>query len=608
VVYGDIGTSPLYAFRECFQSSHHLALSPENILGVLSLIFWSLILVISVKYLLFVLHADNRGEGGILALMALVLPEVPREKKWEVGLVVSFGLFGSALLYGDGMITPAISVLSAMEGLEFATPIFEPYVLPITILVLIALFWVQSRGTERVSRLFTPIVLLWFSSLAALGIAALVQNPSVLVALHPGYGYQFFLHNSWRGFAALGAIFLVVTGGEALYADMGHFGAQPIRLSWFVVVLPALLLNYFGQGALLIQNPAAIDNPFYRLVPSWGLYPMILLATLATVVASQAVISGAFSLTRQAVQLGYCPRVKITHTSKEQVGQIYIPLVNWVLAGTTILLVVTFGSSSALSGAYGIAVSTTMVITTVLAYLVTRRVWGWRFPLSLAMLLLFLPIDLAFFGANIAKIWEGGWVPLLIAAFCFLLMSTWMRGREILGARIRSHTVPLQEFLAMIEDDQPPRVQGTAVFMTSSPEGTPLALAKNYHHNRVVHQRVILLTINTAEDSPHVASEDRIEATPLAKGYLRLIAHYGFMDEPSLSEIFRCCAAVSIPIDLSETTFFLGREVLHTKGGNAMASWRQDLFEILSRNASRATDFFDIPRGQVVELGTTIEF
>lgn len=610
VVYGDIGTSPLYAFRECFHHGHALALTPANIMGVLSLIFWSLVLVISIKYLLFVLYADNRGEGGILALMALVLPKVPRENAWEIGLVVSFGLFGSALLYGDGMITPAISVLSAIEGLGFATQVFEPYVIPLTVAILIALFWLQHRGTDQVSKLFAPIVLTWFLSLAVLGTISMLQNPEVLAAVHPGYALQFFLDNTVHGFAALGAIFLVVTGGEALYADMGHFGPEPIRLTWFTVVLPGLLLNYFGQGALLIRNPAAIDNPFYRLVPSWGLYPMILLATLATVVASQAVISGAFSLTRQAVQLGYCPRMEIVHTSKIHAGQIYIPLVNWALGLTTIVLVFSFQTSSALSGAYGIAVSTTMVITTVLAYLVTRRVWGWSQPIAASLAGFFLAIDLAFFGANITKLMDGGWVPILIAAFCFLMMSTWRRGRTLLGSRIWEKTTPLDEFLARVEEDAPPRVEGTAVFMTSNARGTPLPLAKNYHHNQVLHERLLLLTIRTTETQPHVPPAERIESEELGDHgrILRVIAHYGFMDEPSLAEIFRCCNAAGIPVELETATFFLGREMLFTGGGGEMASWRQGLFHLMTRNASRATDFYDVPRDQVVELGTSIEF
>jgi len=531
IVYGDIGTSPLYAVRESFLPSHGLAVTPANVLGVLSLIFWSLIVVISIKYLVFVLRADNRGEGGILALAALCTPMGIRQRGGRRGLIM-LGLFGTALLYGDGAITPAISVLSAVEGLEVATPFFEPYIIPITIVILVLLFAAQRQGTARVGRVFGPVTLLWFATLAVLGIRQILQEPGVLAAASPVHGFSFFVENGWRGFVVLGSVFLVVTGGEALYADMGHFGRRPIRVAWFVVVLPALLLNYFGQGALLIHSPTAAENPFYRMAPSWALYPVVGIATAATVIASQALISGAFSLTMQAVQLGYLPRVAIDHTSAREFGQIYIPGVNWALMVACIGLVLGFRSSSNLAAAYGVAVTTTMVITAVLLFVVARERWRWSLPLAALMAGFFLAIDVAFWAANLIKIPHGGWFPLVVGAVIFGLMTTWQRGRGILTDRIGAGLLPAELFLRDIEAKAPPRVPGTAVFMYSNPAATPPAL-HNLKHNKVLHERVVFLAVETGE-APHVEAENRARIEDLGVGFYRVRLSYGFMDEPNV--------------------------------------------------------------------------
>ncbi len=506
VVYGDIGTSPLYAVRECFKEAHGLGVSPDNVLGVLSLIFWALIIVISVKYLAYVTRADNDGEGGILALTALAHP-VARGRVKAIVLLV--GLFGAALLYGDGIITPAISVLSAVEGLEVAAPTLQTYIVPVTIVILAVLFWFQRRGTAGVGAVFGPITLVWFGVISALGVWHIAMAPEVLWALNPWHAVTFLLINRWTGFTVLGAVFLVVTGGEALYADMGHFGRRPIVLTWFIVVLPALLLNYFGQGALLLHSPEAVSNPFYRMAPAWALYPLLVLATMAAIIASQAVISGAFSLSRQAAMLGYLPRMRIAHTSASEIGQVYVPGVNAALFVCTIALVMGFKSSSDLAAAYGIAVTITMVITTVLAFWVARHRWGWGLPAALGLTTLFLVVDLAFLGANIIKIRNGGWVPLVVATAVFIVMTTWKRGRQQLGARMRSRSVPLNDFFALMEREHPTRVPGTAIFMTSNPEGTPPALMQNFLHNHVVHEQVVLLTIVT-EESARVRGRDRV--------------------------------------------------------------------------------------------------
>jgi KUP system potassium uptake protein len=607
IVYGNIGTSPLYALKECFHGAHHVPLTHANVLGVLSLIVWSLVLVVSVKYLAFVMRADNDGEGGILALMALALQgkyQGPPRSRWAIVIV---GLFGAALLYGDGVITPAISVLSAMEGLSVATPaIGEGLVQLISIGVLAVLFWLQKRGTAGIGRLFGPITITWFLTLAALGVAEVVRTPEVLGALNPAHAMAFFAHNGKEGFLMLGAVFLVVTGGEALYAELGHFGRRPIRLAWFALVLPALLLNYFGQGALLLRNPEAAHNPFYRLAPGWLLYPLVGLATAATVIASQAMISGAFSLTRQAMQLGYMPRVGVEHTSEKEIGQIYISTVNWLLFAAVVLLVLAFKNSTNLAGAYGIAVSTTMVITALLAYVVAAEVWRWNRAAAVAVVSFFLLIDLAFFGANLAKVLEGGWFSLVVGAGVFTLMTTWKRGREILNQKLRAQSLPLEYFLLSVAQSPPPRVPGVAVFMTSSPEGAPPALLHNLKHNKVLHQKVVLLTV-LAADVPRVAAAQRVEIQRLEQDFYRVVARYGFIEDPSVPEILELCRAQGLELKMMETTFFLGRETLIPTRQPGMALWREALFAWMSRNARSATSFFRIPPNRVVELGAQIE-
>ncbi|MBK9153612.1 MAG: potassium transporter Kup [Chloracidobacterium sp.] len=606
VVYGDIGTSPLYAIRECFHGPHAIAPTAANILGVLSLIFWSLVIVISIKYLTFVLRADNRGEGGILSLAALATPIKPsgRTEKW---FLIALGIFGAALLYGDGVLTPAISILGAIEGLTVAAPELSFFVLPVTIGILVGLFFFQSRGTAGVGRIFGPVTLLWFVVLAILGFAQIIHYPQVIAAANPLHGVQFFVANGWHGFIILGSVFLVVTGGEALYADMGHFGTRPIRLAWFTVALPALLLNYFGQGALLLEDPAMAVNPFYRLAPSWALYPMIVLATSAAVIASQAVISGAFSLTMQAVQLGFVPRVKILHTSSREIGQIYLPAVNWALMAGCIAIVIGFGSSSRLASAYGIAVTSTMVITTVLFYFVARDRWNWGLLPTIALCSVFLVIDLAFFGANIIKVLDGGWFPLLLAAAVFTVMLTWKKGRSILQQRVQDETAPLEDFLRDISSKKVPRVPGTAVYMNGNASRTPAALINNIEHNRILHQRLLFVTVKT-RPIPYVDRDERVLVEQLGKTFWRVKLYYGYMEEPNVPRELLGLEQAGLRLSPNEMTYFLGREtIIATKKYSGMARWREKLFSLLSRNARSATSFFGIPPGRVVELGEQIE-
>jgi len=599
VVYGDIGTSPLYAIRECFHGEHGIPVTQAHVLGVLSLIFWSLTLVISVKYLMYVMRADNRGEGGILALMALATSTSRR----STGVLLAVGLFGAALLYGDGMITPAISVLSAVEGLEVAAPGLSTFVVPITIVILVGLFWFQRRGTAGVGAVFGPITLVWFVVLAALGGWHIFLDPAVLAALNPLHAASFLVHGGWHAFLVLGAVFLVVTGGEALYADMGHFGARPIRATWFAVVLPALLLNYFGQGALVMKDPAVVSNPFYRMAPGWALYPLILLSTAATIIASQAVISGAFSLTRQATMLGFWPRVGIEHTSAKEIGQIYVPSVNWALMVATIALVLAFGSSTHLAAAYGIAVTTTMSITTALAFVVARKKWGWSLPFVGALTAVFLVADLAFLGANVVKISQGGWFPLVVAGGIFVLMTTWRKGRAMVGERVTSQLISLQDFFEVLRVERIVRVPGTAVYMTSNPEGTPPALMLNSQHHRAVHERTVLLTIVT-EEVPRVES-NRVQIEELQEGFVRVVARYGFMETPDVPALLSENGGFSVP--MLYTTFFLGRETVLAENGKEMWQWRKRLFALMSRNSQRAPAFFNLPPDRVVEVGAQIE-
>jgi KUP system potassium uptake protein len=605
VVYGDIGTSPLYALRECFHASHGVAPTTANVLGILSLIFWSLTIVISFKYLIFVMRADNRGEGGILALMSLVGARGDNAKRGRA-ILIALGLFGAALLYGDGMITPAISVLSAIEGLDVATPVFSHYIVPITIGVLIILFVVQRAGTAKVGALFGPVMTVWFAVIATLGVVYIVREPHVLTALNPWHAVDFFVRNRKHGFLVLGAVFLCVTGGEALYADMGHFGARPIRIAWFTIVFPSLLLNYFGQGALLLRDPKAAEHPFFHMAPKVVQLPLVMLAAVATVIASQAVISGAFSLTRQAVQLGYAPRINIRHTSAREIGQIYIPSVNWALMVCAIGLVLAFRSSSALAAAYGVAVTTTMGITTALLAVVERERWRWSVAAILALSIPLLVIDLSFFGANIVKVAEGGWFPLAVGVAVFTILSTWRRGREILRERLAEGVIPIEAFLRDIARGTIPRVRGTAVFLSRYSEGVPTTLLHNIKHNKVLHESVVILTVSYEETS-HLGGAERHEWQDLGQGVYRLRIRFGYMEETNIPALLASMKDAPVKLELSGMSFFLGRETLIATRRPGMAIWREKLFAWMMRNASSATNWFSLPANQVIELGAQIE-
>jgi KUP system potassium uptake protein len=574
------------------------------VLGVLSLIIYSLLLVISIKYIAIVMRADNQGEGGILALTALI-PQRPEEPgRWS--LLVLLGIFGAALLYGDGMITPAITVLGAIEGLKVATPLFDPYVVPVAVGILIGVFAIQRHGTHRVGRLFGPIMVLWFVVIGVLGFVWMIRQPHVLTAVDPRHAFYFFNAHGLHGFAVLGAVFLVVTGGEALYADMGHFGKRPIRVAWFALVLPALLLNYFGQGALLLTHPHAIEQPFFLLAPAWGLVPLVVLATAAAIIASQALISGAFSLTQQAIQLGYSPRLDIDHTSHHEMGQVYVPQVNWALMICTLLIVVGFGSSTALAAAYGIAVTLTMVITAMLLQVVATERWGWPPIVASVVTGLFLVIDLAFFGANALKIAHGGWLPLVIGGLLFTLMTTWKTGRKIVATRLTARAIPIEDFLASVAKAQPARVPGTAVFMTAQPKGTPPALAHNLKYNKVLHEHVVTLMITT-RPVPHVPPDDQVSVRSLGQGVFDVRVHYGFMEDPNVPEALINACQHGLVLDEDDVTYFLGRETLIVTKAPGMAMWRERLFALMARNAVRAPTFFRLPAERVVELGVTVE-
>ena len=621
VVYGDIGTSPLYALKECFTGTHAVAMSKDNVLGVLSLIFWSLNFVVTFKYLSMVMRADNRGEGGILSLLALVRPMGDPSRQYR--MLIAAGLFGAALLYGDGIITPAISVLSAIEGLRIATPALDPWIIPIAIVIISGLFAVQRRGTAGIGKIFGPVTAIWFLCIAILGIRGIISHPSVLAAINPLHAVGFFGREGWAGLAILGAVVLVITGGEALYADMGHFGRRPIRLAWYCAVLPSLVLNYFGQGALLLESAAAVQNPFYELVPSWALYPMVVIATCAAIVASQALISGAFSLTRQAVQLGFSPRMNIVHTSGEQIGQIYVPQVNLFLWLACIGLVLSFRSASALAATYGVAVTGTMTITTILFAVVARRIWKWAIWQVVALTTLFLVVDLAFFGANLLKVPDGGWFPLLVAGFVFLLMSSWKKGRVRLSAIVQENTLPLDLFLKDIAARKPVRVPGAAVFLTSVPGGAPPVLLHHIKHNKVLHQTVVLMSIIT-EEIPQVDSGDRVKCRELGEGFYEVVAKFGFMETPDVPSVLASLGRLGSPesgtvMKPMDTTYYLGRETLiafgrgKAPGGAAtrvemMPKWRKKLFILMSRNAQPATAFFGLPPNRVVELGAQLQF
>ena len=603
VVYGDIGTSPLYAVRQSLADFGDL--SEPAILGVLSLIIWALALIVTVKYVIVIMRADNRGEGGLLALTALVLRTARRGQRRYIWIMAA-GLVGAALFYGDGVITPAITVLGAVEGLKVATPLFEPYVIPISLVLLAGLFLMQSRGTASVGRLFGPVMLVWFAVLALLGIRGIVQQPRILLALDPLYGLAILLDGSWRGFVMLGAVFLAVTGTEALYADMGHFGRTALRTAWLRLVFPALLLNYFGQGAVLLGNPQAIENPFYRLAPEWGLYPLAVLAATAAIIASQAVISGAFSITRQAVQLGYLPRLEVHHTSEQEIGQVYVPRINTFLLVAVMVLVLGFRSSDNLGAAYGIAVSGMMAITTGLAFLYMRS-QGWTLALAVPVFAVFGLVDLTFLGANLLKIVEGGWFPIVVAALVFALMATWWRGRRLLAEKRARDAMPLDDFIAALKPDHPTRIPGTAVFMTRDLEHVPLALLHALKHYRVLHQRVVMMQVET-EDVPHVPEEQRLEISELGKGFYRIRLRYGFMEQPNVVRALAQCRIGGLRFNLMETSFIIGREKLRPRPRRtAFWRWRDRLFVVMTNNMLDATEFFRIPPNRVVELGGQIE-
>lgn len=612
VVFGDIGTSPLYALKECFFGTHSVPPTHENVLGILSLILWALILIISIKYVALVMRADNQGEGGILALTALIPGKGATAEKsgsrLAVGrpILVALGIFGTALLYGDGMITPAISVLGAVEGLEVAAPGLHPYVVPITVGILVAMFSIQKFGTHRVGVLFGPIVIAWFLSLAALGLSWIFRAPAVWGAFNPVHALTFFEANGYMGFVVLGSVVLAVTGGEALYADMGHFGRKPIRLAWFGLVLPSLMINYLGQGAMLLVKPD-VEHPFFELAPSWALYPLIVLATMAAIIASQALISGAFSITRQAVQLGLAPRIDVQHTSASEMGQVYVPRVNWALMVATVLIVIGFKSSGAIAAAYGIAVTLLMIITVSLFFVVATERWKWPLPLTALLLGTFLTIEIAFFGANALKIIDGGWLPLAVAIAIFTLMTTWRTGRKIVGERLAQRAVSIPDLFKMMESMKIARVPGTAVYMSGQGAGAPPALVHNLQYNKVLHERVVLLNIITLQQ-PHCSDEERVVVEPLGDGLYNVKLFYGFMEDPDVPHaLYAAAKARGMKFDFQDVVYFLGRQTILVTDRQGMAIWREKLFVLMSRNAVRATAYFRLPPERVVELGVQVE-
>ncbi|RKP52435.1 potassium transporter Kup [Trinickia fusca] len=606
VVFGDIGTSPLYSLKEAFSPAHGIALTDASILGVISLLFWAIVIVVSIKYVLFVMRADNNGEGGVLALMALSLRSFDMRTR-TAGTLMMLGIFGACMFYGDAVITPAISVISAVEGLEIATPHLSHLVLPITIVVLIALFWIQRHGTSLVGKLFGPIMVIWFATLAVLGVMHILRAPGIIAALNPYYAYSFMSAHMVQAYVVLGSVFLVLTGAEALYADMGHFGARPIRLAWYTLVMPALVLNYFGQGALLMRNPKAIENPFFLLAPDWALLPLVVLSTVATVIASQAVISGAYSLTSQAIQLGYVPRMKVLHTSDLAIGQIYVPVVNWMLLFVILCIVIGFKSSDNLAAAYGIAVTTTMVITTVLACVVMVRVWNWNKTLVAVIIAAFMAVDVGFFGANLLKVAEGGWLPLGIGALLFFLLMTWHKGRLLVKERTAADGIPLAPFLQGLLAHPPHRVSGTAIYLTGSHALVPVSLLHNLKHNKVLHERTIFLTFVT-RDIPYVKDDERVTIKEVGGGLFIVNAAYGFNETPDVKAVlFEISRMHNMSFELMDTSFFLARETVVPTQLPGMSVWRERVFAWMHQNAAKPTDFFSIPANRVVELGTKIE-
>lgn len=602
VVFGDIGTSPLYALKVCFSKELGIELTKANIIGVLSLIFWAITLTVTIKYLLFILKADNNGEGGELALMALC---------GGVGKKITFvtilGLFGAGLLYGDGVITPAISVLSAIEGLEVYAPPLSSFVVPLTIVVLVLLFLFQKKGTAEVGKIFGPIMIIWFISIGVLGLVEVFKTPEVFRAINPYYGINFFLRNGFHSFLVLGAVFLAVTGAEALYADIGHFGKNAIRFNWFILIFPALFLNYFGQGALLISKPETVSNPFYNLAPTPLLIPLVIFSTLATVIASQAVISGSFSITRQAVQMGFLPRLKIVHTSEMERGQIYVPVVNYILMIITIVLVIAFKTSDNLAAAYGVSVTTTMLITTLLFYRLTTYIWKWNPFFTLLVTFIFLTADISFFLANIIKIEKGGYLPLLIGSTIFFIMKTWRKGRNLLLKKIQSSTIKWESLIHSAENTKIPTVPGTAIFLSGNPNGVPIALLHNLKHNKVLHENIITLTIITTDEPKITKKEDRLEVNQIAPHIYSVTAKYGFMETPNVSKLLNYLSSKGISVDRNTMTFFLGRETLVASKNSKLAAIERFIFRFLSKNATSATAFFNIIPNKVVELGSLVE-
>lgn len=610
VVYGDIGTSPLYALKEAFHPGHHMLADPQNVLGLLSLIFWSLMLVISFKYLGFILRADEKGEGGILALTSLITPKdsknepTPHTRRRK--FLIMLGLFGTALLYGDGMITPAISILSAVEGLSLITPLFSPYVTWITIGILVGLFSIQKHGTSAVGKIFGPITLTWFVVLALLGMNSVIQTPEILKAISPFYAVSFFLNNAWYGFVSLGSVFLVVTGGEALYSDLGHFGRKPITQAWFFVALPALTLNYFGQGALLLRTPAAIDNPFFLLAPSWALYPLVILAALATTIASQALITGVFSITMQAVQHNYAPRLHIAHTSEKESGQIYVKNMSRFLMVGAIGLVLAFRTSSNLAAAYGLAVTTTMVITTILFYVVAREKWGWSRLVAGSLCAVFLIVDLGFWGANILKFVEGGWFPVLVGVAGFTLMTTWHTGRKLLARRLADKMIPLDQFLKNVDAEKPDYIDGTAVYLNRSLALAPYALVHTYEHFKTVHRNLIFVSV-VVGTAPIVDESERTSVADLSERRFHVIVNYGYLELPDIPRDLRDLKFGNIEVDPSKMSYIIGRQSLFATDFPGMSIWREKIFSLISKNEISATDYFQLPRDRVVEIGMQIE-
>lgn len=604
VVYGDIGTSPLYAVKEVFAGNHPIPVTEANIFGSLSLFFWALVIIVSIKYVIFIMRADNRGEGGIMAMIALALHDAQGKPK-RIKAIMIVGILGAAMFYGDGMVTPAMSVLSAVEGLEVVTPAFKPFVIPITMVVLFILFFVQKHGTALVGAAFGPVMLVWFSTLAFLGLYNIVDHPAILHALNPLYGLEFLIANKAMALVAMGNVVLAVTGAEALYADMGHFGCKPIQRAWFSFVLPALVLNYFGQGALILGDHAAAQNPFFLSAPDWMLFPLVGLATVATVIASQAVISGAFSVTRQAMQLGFVPRMEVQHTSEKEAGQIYLPAVNWGLMCAVMILVLGFKSSNNLAAAYGIAVTGDMVITSILATAVVAKGWGWGWPRAVALFSCFLVVELIFLAANILKIPDGGWFPLVAGMVVFVLMTTWKRGRQLMSDRLQGERLELSLFLESLSSSMPTRVAGTSVFLNADPKGVPHALLHNLMHNKVLHERVVLVSVQFF-DVPFVPDIDRVEVRQLKENFWSVIVQYGFKDDPNIPDALQLCADSGLEFNSLETSYFIGRETLIPRLGSELAFWREKIFIAMFRNAGSATAFFKIPSNRVVELGTQV--